>query len=87
MVGEEDNEQALEETIDRVSFSVLPASISLLSFKLLELLLLLLALELFDLGEMLVLAGRLLDDEIPDDSAVELLLCAKDTIEEVQEVS
>jgi hypothetical protein len=88
LVGEEDNELALEETIESVSFSVLPASISLLGFELLEVLLLvLLSLELFDLGEMLMLAGRLIEDEIPEDSTVELLLCAKETIEEVHEVS
>jgi len=82
LVGEVDNELGLEETIESVSFSVLPASISfVLSFELLELL------ELLDLGEMLMLAGRLLDDEMPEDSAVELLLWAKETIEEVHEVS
>ncbi len=84
LVGEADNETDLDAVIESVSFSVLPVSAALLNL-LLELAEL--AAELLDLGETLVLGGRLLEEEMPEDSVFEVLLCEKETSDEVHEVS
>lgn len=76
LVGEDAAEDTdLEEIIESVSFSLL-CTISTFCKGLAE---------LWDFGEALTLCGRLLDEEMPEDSAVELFV--NETIDEVHEAS